>query len=312
MENNYRKALEIATEANNIFKNDWWWRNKLGTCFYKLGMLRDSEAMYNDSIKLEKMIVTYLESAKIPLRLDQPLKAIEIYHNALIYFQSDISLNTASARVYEMLSDFENSTVLYQLVLSSEAYNLEALASIASENFYNDQPEISLKYYKRLIEMGVYNAEIWNNIGLSAFYSSQYDLCFTCMLNALALSDKSNVADVWYNLGHIACGLGDTGMAYQAFKLAISLDRTHAESYNNLGVLEMQKDNVEQARKNFQLAIKLSSYIFQPLYNFAILAYKVGDYQECFNKLKFSLGIFPDFPSAKTLLENLSSIFINK
>ena len=268
--------------------------------------------MYLDSLKLEKMLVTFLESAKIPIRLDQPLRAIDIYKNALTVFQNDVSLNTASARVYEMLSDYENSTQLYTLVLTSEAYNLEALASIASENFYNDQPEIALKYYKRLIEMGVSNSEVWNNLGLSAFYSSQYDLCFTCFLNALSLSDKSNVADIWYNIGQVSCALGDSNMGYQAYKLAISLDRAHAESYNNLGVLEMQRDNLEQAKKNFQMAIKLSAYIFQPLYNFSIIAFKAGDFQESYNKIKASLTIFPDFPSAKALLDNLNMIFINK
>jgi len=304
--------LEIATEANNTFKNDWWWRAKLATCFYKLGMLRDSESYYLDSLKLEKMIITSLEMAKIPIRLDQPLKAVEIYKTSLAIFPSDVSLNTASARVYEMLGDYENSTLIYQSVLNSEAYNLEALASIASENFYSDQPEIALKYYKRLIEMGISNTEIWNNIGLSAFYSSQYDICFTCFLNALSMSDKTNVADVWYNIGQVGCGLGDTNMAYQAFKLAISLDRGHAEAYNNLGVLEMQRGNSEQGRLNFQTAIKLSGYIFQPLYNYAIMAFKNGDFQECFNKLKSSMAVFPDFPQCKALLDTVNIIFISK
>jgi lipoprotein NlpI len=48
-------------------------------------------------------------------------------------------------------------------------------------------------------------------------------------------------ADVWYNLGHIAIGVGDLGLGYQAFKIAVSVDPQHAESYNNLGVLELRK-----------------------------------------------------------------------
>jgi len=70
VENNFRKALEIATEASHVFKNDWWWRAKLGLCFYKLGMIRDAETFYKDSIKLEKMIITFLEIGKIPIRMD--------------------------------------------------------------------------------------------------------------------------------------------------------------------------------------------------------------------------------------------------
>jgi len=35
--------------------------------------------------------------------------------------------------------------------------------------------------------------------------------------------------------------VGDLGLAYQAFKIAISVDPNHAESYNNIGVLELRK-----------------------------------------------------------------------
>jgi len=41
------------------------------------------------------------------------------------------------------------------------------------------------------------------------------------------------------------------GLAYQSFKIAISFNPNHAESYNNLGVLELRKGNVEQAKSNF-------------------------------------------------------------
>lgn len=39
-----------------------------------------------------------------------------------------------------------------------------------------------------------------------------------------------------YNVGQLAIAIGDQGLAYQAFKIAISVDNNHAESYCNLGV----------------------------------------------------------------------------
>jgi tetratricopeptide repeat protein 8 len=48
-------------------------------------------------------------------------------------------------------------------------------------------------------------------------------------------------AQVWHNVGQLAIGIGDLGLAYQAFKIAVSLDINHAESFNNLGVLELRK-----------------------------------------------------------------------
>jgi tetratricopeptide repeat protein 8 len=50
------------------------------------------------------------------------------------------------------------------------------------------------------------------------------------------LAEDDNMADVWYNLGHIAIGIGDLALSEQCFKIAISVDSTHSEAYNNIGV----------------------------------------------------------------------------
>lgn len=62
------------------------------------------------------------------------------------------------------------------------------------------------------------------------------------------------MSEVWYNIGHVAIGIGDVGLAYQAFRVAVNVDSSHAESFNNLGVLEMRKGNLEAARNNFGTA----------------------------------------------------------
>lgn len=40
--------------------------------------------------------------------------------------------------------------------------------------------------------------------------------------------------------------IGDSGMAYQCFKLAVTINNDHAEAYNNIGVLEWKRDKGEQ------------------------------------------------------------------
>ena len=52
--------------------------------------------------------------------------------------------------------------------------------------------------------MGVYNAELFNNLGLCCFYAQQYDMTLTCFERALSLADEVTLAEVWYNIGHVA------------------------------------------------------------------------------------------------------------
>ena len=52
--------------------------------------------------------------------------------------------------------------------------------------------------------MGVYNSELFTNLGLCCFYAQQYDMTLNCFERALALASDENMADVWYNIGHVA------------------------------------------------------------------------------------------------------------
>ena len=96
---------------------------------------------------------------------------------------------------------------------------MEAIACIGMNHFYADQPELSLRFYRRLLQMGVSNAELYNNLGLCCFYAQQYDMSLTCMERALAFADEEETkAEIWYNVGHIALAMGDTSLAYQCYR----------------------------------------------------------------------------------------------
>lgn len=44
VENNYRRALDIASEATIICNfEDWWWKERIGKCQFKMGMIKDAE-----------------------------------------------------------------------------------------------------------------------------------------------------------------------------------------------------------------------------------------------------------------------------
>ncbi len=130
--------------------------------------------------------------------------------------------------------------------MHSDNTNIEAIACIATNFFYNDQPEVALKFYRRLLQMGILNSELFNNIGLCCFYAQQYDMILSCFDKALSLATQdTQISDVWYNLGHVALGIGDTSLAYQCFRLSLVHNNDSAEAYNNLGILEMAHGRTE-------------------------------------------------------------------
>ncbi len=62
VEHNPKKALELAAEATqSAHFSDWWWKARLGKCYYQLGLLRDAERQFRAALKAQDMIATYLE-----------------------------------------------------------------------------------------------------------------------------------------------------------------------------------------------------------------------------------------------------------
>lgn len=52
VENNFRRALDIAAEATILTNfNDWWWKERIGKCYFKLGLIRDAEKQFISSLK---------------------------------------------------------------------------------------------------------------------------------------------------------------------------------------------------------------------------------------------------------------------
>ena len=83
----------------------------------------------------------------------------------------------------------------------------------------------------------------------------------------------------------------------------------HAESFNNLGVLELRKGNLEQAKSNFMQASKISGFLFEPCYNAAYLMFKRGEFQESYTMSLKSLELFPEHEDSRELIKGLKRHF---
>ncbi|KAM3717571.1 Tetratricopeptide repeat protein [Dirofilaria immitis] len=156
--------------------------------------------------------------------------AIDQYNSGLQIFRNDITLLIGLARVQEHLGDIENCIKAYKIILEQDPTNVEAIACIGTNYFYNDQPEIALRYYRRILQMGVNSAELFMNLGLCCFFCQQFDLAISCIERAQASANDDVIADVWYNTGNVFLSSGDVKMASRCFQLAMAADPNHAEN----------------------------------------------------------------------------------
>lgn len=66
--------------------------------------------------------------------------------------------------------------------------------------------------------------------------------------------------------------IGDVHLAYQCFRMTLTVDNNHAESYNNLGVLELRRGRLEQARAFFQASFSLAPQMYEPHFNSGMMS----------------------------------------
>ncbi|KAK3537770.1 hypothetical protein QTP70_017844 [Hemibagrus guttatus] len=280
-ENDVKNALDLAALATEHAQfKDWWWKVQLGKCYYRLGLYREAEKQFRSALSHQEFVDTYLYLAKVYQRMDQPITALSLFKQGLDHFPGEVTLLTGIARIHEAciteMNNITSATEYYKDVLKQDNTHVEAIACIGSNHFYTDQPEIALRFYRRLLQMGVYNCQLYNNLGLCCFYAQQYDMTLSSFERALALvSSDEEQADIWYNIGHVAVGIGDLTLAYQCFKLALAFNNDHAEAYNNLAVLELRKGRIEQAKAFLQTAASLAPHMYEPHFNFAVLSDKI-------------------------------------
>eukprot|EP01013_Petalomonas_cantuscygni_P030709 TRINITY_DN56749_c0_g1_i1.p1 TRINITY_DN56749_c0_g1~~TRINITY_DN56749_c0_g1_i1.p1 ORF type:complete len:566 (+),score=86.17 TRINITY_DN56749_c0_g1_i1:128-1699(+) len=309
---NVRKALELAAAASEASKfSDWWWKARLGKCYYRMGLVRLAEQQFRSAIGHSDggHIETYLELGKVLLRLDQPLKALEVYQQAAERFPHDTHVRIAMARAHELVGDSALAVGVYRGVLRMDPSSTEALAVLAAQWFYEGHSELALRMYRRLLQLGCQSAELWNNLGLCCFYAGSYDIALGCFDRALALGSGDVVGDIWYNISHIAVGVGDLGLAYQCLKVAIHVCPTHAEAFNNLAILDLRKGAVDAARVSLGTSSKLGPHLHEPSYNAALLAFRTADWQTSIAEVRRALSVFPQHTESLELQQQLLNHF---
>lgn len=141
--------MEIIFQVKKLDdKYDWWWNYSLARCYYTLGMHRNTEDCLRQSLKQHKHIAIYLRLTAVYVSLNQPLSALDICKQGLSVFHEYSPLLLEQARIHEMMGNAAVAVKYYRMVALQNPSNMEAVANIAMYNFYNDQPEIALRYYR--------------------------------------------------------------------------------------------------------------------------------------------------------------------
>ncbi|XP_021203240.1 tetratricopeptide repeat protein 8 isoform X1 [Bombyx mori] len=238
-EGNIRKAMDVAFQAQKADNTvSWWWNFSLARCYSVLGMYRNTEECLRQALRQNKHVSIYLRLIAMYVGMNQPLTALDVCKQGLSYFHDYAPLLIEQARIHEEMDLSALAVKEYRMVAIEDPSNMEAVAYIAMFNFYNDQPEIALRYYRRLLATQSPGAEIYNNLGLCCLYCNQWDLTIPCFRQSLYFStDPETRSNIWYNLAHVALSTGDIILARRCLQVSLATNSGNNASVHALHAL---------------------------------------------------------------------------
>lgn len=245
-EGDIRKALDLceAVIKSRATQTGWWWHTQKSRCLLALGNARSAEQPLRNALIQCPHPDTVLLLARVYIKIDQPLAALEVCRAALERLPGESMLLTQQARIFELLTNLQSSVRMYRQIVKIEPMNTEALACIAVNYFYNNQPETALLYYRRILAMGAHSAELYCNIGLCCLYGGQFDLVLACFQRALRLvSTPEQRADIWYNLSFVAL----VSKNKHFFQITLTFNQIIfcCINYRNLSLINYRYDSVQ-------------------------------------------------------------------
>ncbi|KAH0786816.1 tetratricopeptide repeat protein 8 [Histomonas meleagridis] len=298
------RSISIASECTkaNLYE-DWWWKQRLGRCYYLVNLYTESESQFLSSLRITPNINTRLELCKLYYRLNQPLKSLNEIDEGIEQFPQEIKFLLWKARLLNDLNNTSDSRDIWKKVLSIDPTNVEAISSLGYLTFYEDQPETSFVFYNYLRKIGISNYILFNNIAMSALSSGNYDIVGPAIVNALVLTEsQEQKADVWYNISHVAMNSGDLNLMQQALEIATALSpNTSAEAFNNLGLLEIKRRNVQRSLAAFRAAIEANPNMHEAWFNIALVYQRIGQMQEAYYAAKMAVKLCPQLLDAVEL-----------
>ena len=127
----------------------------------------------------------------------------------------------------------------------------------------------------------------------------------------VALRIDSSYAEAYNNIGVAFKDKGDLDVTIDKFNQAININVEYAEAYYNMGLVLKDKGNLEEAIASYRKAIKIKPNFVQAHYHIGNALFNNGQLELAINSYKSVLKIKPDHIEARYLLASLEGETIN-
>jgi choline-sulfatase len=149
----------------------------------------------------------------------------------------------------------------------------------------------AIQVLQHALDVKVETDKIYSRLGIDYLHLNQLDKAIEAMTQA----SRINPADVnnLLNLGMAYLRLGRVDDAEKAFRAATVQDEHYAPAHNGLGLVAVQREDTETARREFEKALEVNPNELNSLLDLGILYQKTGNKEQALHYLQLFLSKAP-------------------
>lgn len=297
----------------------------------------DILALVDAKLKKEpKNSQLHYERAVALMKRDRITDAITSIKNAIRYDEDNVKYYILSADLHLRNAEVKQSYADLQKALELEPNSMEAYSKLGEISFFNRDYDRAIESIDKVIEMDPINAKaffmrgfIYKETGdstnavrnfrkvieIDPNYADAYEelgLLYAIHGNKLAieylttaLNLNPNNIQARYGLAMFYQDMGEYALAVEEYNKILLIDSTHANSLNNLGYIELLKDNYEQAIAFFDRALLTNSFFVEAIDNKGLAYELMNNPGKAKEMYQMALSIDPGYKNSQEGLKRI-------
>lgn len=212
----------------------------------------------NSMLELEpKNVEEFIQKGTVLTITESYEEAIECFDKALELDSNNISALISKGHTYEIIEDMEKAEEIYEIVMNTEVDDIYDLMSKGYIFETHDRYEDALKTYEKALEKDKKNCNILFLKGSCLIPLERYLDAIESLEEAINLYETQamntifELPSAYHNIGICMDKLGKQDVALEAFNTGLKLNSEYFPSYYEVGLIQEDKKNYEEALKNY-------------------------------------------------------------
>lgn len=212
----------------------------------------------NSMLELEpKNVEEFIQKGTVLTITESYEEAIECFDKALELDSNNISALISKGHTYEIIEDMEKAEEIYEIVMNTEVDDIYDLMSKGYIFETHDRYEDALKTYEKALEKDKKNCNILFLKGSCLIPLERYLDAIESLEKAINLYETQamntifELPSAYHNIGICMDKLGKQDVALEAFNTGLKLNSEYFPSYYEVGLIQEDKKNYEEALKNY-------------------------------------------------------------